>query len=142
MNYYVEETFEKIVKKYHPYSIDSLLKDANCKLLYADLDDVTGGCTQTNSRCSTIIVNSNWPEWYQKFVILHEFSHIQLHSGSSTPFYRSLGLDSFVSKMECEANSLAMKLLIYMQDEEELKNLTEFQIIDYLGLPHELRRYL
>lgn len=44
--------------------------------------------------------------------------------------------------MEFEANSLAMKLLIYMQDEEDLKGLTEFQIMDYLGLPHELRRYL
>ena len=37
--------------------------------------------------------------------------------------------------MECEANSLAMKLLIYMQDQDILENLTEFQIMDYLGLP-------
>lgn len=44
--------------------------------------------------------------------------------------------------MECEANSLAMKLLIYMQDQDILENLTEFQIMDYLGLPPELRRYL
>jgi len=72
----------------------------------------------------------------------HEFSHIKLHNGSSTPFYRELGLDSFISKMECEANSLAIKLLIYMQDQNILENLTEFQIMDYLGLPPELRRYL
>ncbi|HAP4122406.1 TPA: ImmA/IrrE family metallo-endopeptidase [Enterococcus faecalis] len=142
MNYYVEETFNKIINLYHPYSVYQLIKEANCKLLYADLDDETGGCTQTNNRCHTIIVNANWPEYYQQFVILHEFSHIKLHSGSSTPFYRSLGLDSFISKMECEANSLAMKLLIYMQDRDILENLTEFQIMDYLGLPPELRRYL
>lgn len=59
MNYYVEEIFDKIIKKYHPYSVTSLIKEANCKLLYAELDDETGGCTQTNSRCSTIIVNIN-----------------------------------------------------------------------------------
>ncbi|EJJ0982732.1 ImmA/IrrE family metallo-endopeptidase, partial [Enterococcus faecalis] len=104
MNYYVEETFNKIINLYHPHSVYQLIKEANCKLLYADLDDETGGCTQTNNRCHTIIVNANWSEYYQQFVILHEFSHIKLHSSSSTPFYRSLGLDSFISKMECEAN--------------------------------------
>lgn len=142
MSYYVDHELDKIIKKYQPYNVYKLIKDAHCKLLYADLDDETGGCTQTDQRCHTIIVNVNWPEWYQKFVILHEFSHIKMHGGASTPFYRKLGLDSFVSKMESEANSLAMKLLIYMQDNDQLEGLTEFQIMDYLGLPHELRRYL
>ena len=142
MSYYVDNEFERIIAKYRPYNIYDLIKDAHCKLLYADLDDETGGCTQTNSRCHTIIVNSNWPEWYQQFVILHEFSHIKLHNGSSTPFFRTIGLDTVVSKMECEANSLAMKLLIHMQDEEEIQGLTKFQIIDYLGLPQELINYI
>lgn len=142
MVFYVDDEFEKIIEKYNPSNVCDLVKEAHCKILYADLDDETGGCIQTNNRCHTIIVNGNWPEWYQQFVILHEFSHVKLHGGCSTPFYRSLGLNTFISKMECEANSLAMKLLIYMQDEDELEGLTEFQIMDYLGLPHELRRYL
>ena len=142
MSYYVDNEFEKIVEKYRPYNVYDLVKEAHCKLLYADLDDETGGCTQSNSRCHTIIVNCNWSVWYQQFVILHEFSHIKLHKGSSTPFFLSVGLENFVSKMEYEANSLAMKLLIYMQDKEEIEKLTEFQLMDYLGLPHELRRYL
>lgn len=41
MNYYVEETFNKIINLYHPYSAYQLIKEANCKLLYADLDDET-----------------------------------------------------------------------------------------------------
>lgn len=142
MSYYVDDAFDKIIKKYRPFNVYELTREAHCKLLYADLDDETGGCTLTSHRCHTIIVNVNWPEWYQKFVILHEFSHIKMHGGSTTPFYRSVGLDSFISKMECEANSLAMKLLIYMQDKDDLNGLTEFQIMDYLGLPHELIRYL
>lgn len=141
MNNYVENQFDKIVTQYQPSSVYDLVKKANCKILYADIDDETGGCTQTNDRCHTIIVNANWPEHYQKFVILHEFSHIKLHKGASTPFYRSLGLDTFVSKMECEANSLAMKLLLHMQDQSIIHGLTKFQIMDYLGLPHELSRY-
>ncbi|TXV36780.1 toxin-antitoxin system toxin subunit, partial [Enterococcus faecalis] len=37
MNYYVEETFNKIINLYHPHSVYQLIKEANCKLLYADL---------------------------------------------------------------------------------------------------------
>ena len=70
-------------------------------------------------------------------LVTSNYTAVQVHL-----LYRSLGLDSFISKMECEANSLAMKLLIYMQDQDILENLTEFQIMDYLGLPPELRRYL
>ncbi|MGM0238381.1 ImmA/IrrE family metallo-endopeptidase [Enterococcus sp. AZ103] len=139
---YIDNEFKKLVAKYHPNDIYDLIKDTHCKLLYADLDEETGGCTQTNNRCHTIIVNYNWPVWYQHFVILHEFSHIKLHNGSSTPFFRSIGLDTVVSKMEYEANSLAMKLLIYMQNEEEIFGLTKFQLLDYLGLPRELNIYL
>ncbi|MHC5248790.1 ImmA/IrrE family metallo-endopeptidase [Enterococcus sp. LJL90] len=110
-------------------------------MLYADLDDETGGCTQSNNRCHTIIVNINWPEWYQRFVILHEFSHLMLHKGTSTPFFRRLGLNTLISKMEYEANALAMKLLISMQ-EEDLAGLTKYQITDYLGLPQELSQFI
>lgn len=142
MGSYIENEFDKIITKFKPCSVYKLIEDAHCKLLYADLDNETGGCTQTNNRCHTIIVNINWPEWYQRFVILHEFSHIKLHNGCSTPFYRSLGLDRFISKMECEANELAIKLLIHLQDEDEIKNLSKIQLINYLGLPEELARFI
>lgn len=137
----VNNEYDRILRRYYCNDPIGLVKDAHCKLLYADLDDETGGCTQSNSRCHTIIVNINWPEWYQKFVILHEFSHIRLHGGSSTPFYRTLGLTKFISDMECEANQLALRLLINMQDEEILC-LTDREKLNYLGLPVELERFL
>lgn len=142
MGYFVDNEFENIVNKYHPKNVYELIASTHCKLLYADLDEETGGCTQTNHRCHTIIVNANWSKWYQEFVILHEFSHIKLHNGSSTPFYRSIGLDRYISKMECEANTLAMKLLIHMQDKELMSKLSKYEILDYLGLPYELERYI
>lgn len=137
----VNREYHKILKKYQSSDPVGLVKEAKCKILYADLDDETGGCTQSNNRCHTIIVNANWPEWYQKFVILHEFSHIRLHGGTSTPFYRTLGLTKFISEMECEANQLALMLLMNMQD-EEFQNLTSFEKLCYLGLPGELERFI
>lgn len=137
----VNSEYDRIIKKYSLNDPVSLVTEAHCKILYADLDDETGGCTQSNNRCHTIIVNANWPEWYQKFVILHEFSHIRLHGGTSTPFYRTLGLTKFISEMECEANQLALKLLISMQD-EEFQHLSIFDKLNFLGLPEELERFL
>lgn len=142
MSVYLNSEFEKIIRKYQPSNVYQLAKDAKCKLLYADLDFETGGCTQTNNRCHTIIVNRNWPEHYQQFVILHEFSHIQLHGGASTPFYRTLGLDKFISKMEYEANYLAVQLILHLQDQSIIGDLNKYELLDYMGLPYELYRYM
>lgn len=141
---YVDQQFHKIINKYHlSYLSDiyELLDFAHCKLHYADLDKDTGGCTVTNNRCHTIIVNKNWPVSYQRFVILHEFSHVKLHSGISTPFYKSLAMDSFVSKAEREANQMALKLLLHIHS-EDLQGMTKFQILNYLGLPSVLEKFL
>ncbi len=142
MSKYLNSKVEKIFNKYQPKNVYDLIKEANCKLLYADLDDETGGCTQTNSRCHTIIINRNWSECEKEFVILHEFSHINLHPGVSTPFYRSIGLDRYISRIEFEANYLAMQILLRMQDQEIISRLSKYEILDYLGLPYELERYI
>ena len=99
---------------------------------------MTGGFTVTNNRCSTIVINSNWDKNYLNFVILHEYAHIRLHDGASTPFYRHTGTDINIPKMEREANELAMKLLIGMQDRDEIMLLTKYQITDYLGISEKL----
>ncbi|MCC7667473.1 ImmA/IrrE family metallo-endopeptidase [Liquorilactobacillus satsumensis] len=142
MNYRVENEFDKIKRTYSSTTPHSLAEEAHYKILYADLDKNTGGCTITNSRCSTIIVNRNWEEHYLNFVILHEFSHLKLHGGESAPFYRNIGLDTFIPKMEREANSLALKILISMQDMTEIQGLTKYQLLNYLGLPFQLEFFL
>lgn len=144
MNSYVQNKLKKIKRNYQVNQLNpkSLVAAAHYKILYADLDTNTGGCSITNSRCSTIIVNQEWDDSYINFVILHEFSHLKLHSGESTPFYREIGLNSFVPKMEYEANWMALHLLISMQDESEIDKLTKFQLMNYLGLPTNLAIFL
>ena len=46
MSYYVDDAFDKIIKKYRPFNVYELIREAHCKLLYADLDDETGAVSQ------------------------------------------------------------------------------------------------
>ncbi|MBN2921184.1 MAG: ImmA/IrrE family metallo-endopeptidase, partial [Lactobacillus sp.] len=120
MSFFINHEFKKIKSKYELHTPKQLISDAGIKLLQFELDDVTGGFTVTNNRCSTIVINSNWDKNYLNFVILHEYAHIRLHDGASTPFYRHTGTDINIPKIEREANELAMKLLIGMQDRDEI----------------------
>ncbi|MCC7667261.1 hypothetical protein CRI87_08995 [Liquorilactobacillus satsumensis] len=56
------------------------------------------------------------------------------------PFYDIFNpaLD-IIPKMEREANSLALKILISMQDMTEIQGLTKYQLLNYLGLPFKLK---
>lgn len=139
---FIKRNYEKIKRKYTLTSPETLLKEADIDLLPLPLDDNTGGFTMTNNRCSTIVINSEWDEHYISFVILHEFSHLILHGGSSTPYYRRIGAGRFVPKIENEANELAMKLLVDMHDQDEIKHLTKSQLIFYLGIDEDLLRYI
>lgn len=138
---YIEEQFNKVIQQYNPTDVRSLINDSRCNLYYANLDEETGGCTVTNNRCHTIIINDNWNEAYQQFVILHEFSHVKLHKGVNAPFFRSLALDRFVSQTEREANEMALKLLVYIK-KDEIVGMGAYEVLDYLGLPYELERFL
>lgn len=142
MSLFIDNEFNKVKHRYDLHSPKQLVSDAGIQLLDLELDDATGGFTVTNNRCSTIVINSNWDENYLDFVILHEYAHIRLHDGSSTPFYRHTGTDINIPKMEREANELAMKLLIEMQDKDELMNLTKYQITNYLGISENLAIFI
>lgn len=87
-------------------------------------------------------MNSEWDDHYLGLVLIHEFSHIILHGGSNTPYYRRIWADRFVPKIEREANELAMDLLLDMQDEDEIKHLTKYQLIFYLGIDEDLIQYI
>lgn len=138
----IELEFEKITKKYNLESAKKLILDANIKLLYFDLPANIGGCTVSNCRCNTIIVNQNWSESLINFVILHEFSHLKLHKNISTPFFKKVGLNNFIPKFEREANQLAIKLLIKINEDKINDNLTRYDIANILGINESLAEYI
>ena len=57
MSFFINNEFKS---KYELHTPKQLISDAGIKLLQFELDDVTGGFTVTNNRCSTIVINSNW----------------------------------------------------------------------------------
>lgn len=139
----VIKEFQKIKHKYQLTTPADLIEQAGINILRQPLDDNTGGFTVTNNRCSTIVINSLWEEHYQNFVILHEFSHIKLHGWASTPFFRKNGAGRYiVPKIEHEANELAMRILLDMQDKDSLEGLDRNQIAYCLGLEPEFIDYV
>lgn len=142
MNDYVARQMKKILSEYELTTVEGLVKNARCKILYFDMEEETGGLTVSSNRCHTLIINSNYSDPMQNFVILHEFAHIKLHPGVSTPFYKRFVTSSFIPKIEREANELALGLLLMFQDQDEISILNNHQLIKYLGLPDELERFL
>lgn len=142
MNYFIDNEFKKIKSRYELHTPRQLISDAGIQLLMHELDDITGGFTVTNNRCSTIVLNNTWDDRYLDFVTLHEFAHIKLHDKASTPFYRRMNTDMNIPKMEREANTLAMKLLLDMQDKEVIYSLTKYQMTDFLGLSEDLAEFI
>lgn len=139
----VIKEFQKIKHKYQLTTPSDLIEQAGISILRQPLDDNTGGFTVTNNRCSTIVINSLWEEHYQNFVILHEFSHIKLHGWASTPFFRKNGSGRYiVPKIEHEANELAVRILLGMQDKDSLEGLDRNQIAYCLGLKPEFIDYV
>ena len=77
MSFFINNEFKKIKSKYELYTPKQLISDAGIKLLQFELDDVTGGFTVTNNRCSTIVINSNWDKNYLNFVIFLIMNYIE-----------------------------------------------------------------
>lgn len=50
--------------------------------------------------------------------------------------------DINIPKMEREANILAMKILLAMQDKDVVASLTKYQIPSYLGISEELSEFI
>lgn len=139
MSSFVDKEFQKIKHKYSLTTPRDLIEQAGINLLKLPLDDNTGGFTVTNNRCSTIVINELWSEQYQRFVILHEFSHLKLHGWASTPFFRRTGTGNYiVPKIEHEANELAIDILIEMQDKDDIAYFDRNQLAYFLGISPEL----
>ncbi|EMG27501.1 ImmA/IrrE family metallo-endopeptidase [Listeria fleischmannii] len=133
----IDREVKTVLKKSKNMSISEILRSCNTKILYADLEQETGGFTTSNSRCHTIVINSNYTGILQTFVIFHELGHLRLHNGVSTPFYRTLALGSFVPKIEREANEFALKLLVSTESTNNISDL-----LNKVGLPQSMKSYL
>lgn len=138
----IEDKVNQLYKQFHTYDVFKLIDFCGIFLLYADLDDDTWGFTTSHCRVRTININNKLTYESQLFVIAHELGHCLLHKGFSTPFMRNAMAGSYIPKIEKEANQFAFKLLTSTLDISELQYMNKYNILDYLGLPYEMERFI
>ncbi|WP_273478084.1 ImmA/IrrE family metallo-endopeptidase [Ignavigranum ruoffiae] len=136
----IEKEIEKVYKSCESFDPYIISKNKRIDILKYPLDLETCGLSVRNNRYSTIIINDNIDENLQEFTLCHELGHSVLHKNINTPFMRTTGAPSSVSKIESEAHQFAFKLLRFHY--EELQYMTKEDILNYYSLPLWMERFL
>lgn len=114
------------------------MKKLDIELIECDLGKRTLGQTVKNCRCFAILLNKRCDKMMKTFVAWHEISHVRLHPGLSTAEFRRENLTGLIHGIEAEANALAIEMMKRAIDVFEIGDMSRYQIIEYLGLPHDL----
>lgn len=132
----INETISKIVKKYNTSDPFELADAMNISILYEELGTINGYYNKP-LRMKQIHINCNLDNKMKKFTCAHELGHAIMHSNSNTSFLRNNTLFS-IDKLEIEANSFAIGLLIPDEIIMENYNLTTEQLSRILGYEQAL----
>jgi Zn-dependent peptidase ImmA (M78 family) len=114
----VKDTVSSLIKKYGTSDPFELADYLNISVFYENLGTINGYYNKP-LRMKQIHINQNLEPHLKKYACAHELGHAIMHPNSSTPFLRKETLFS-INKMEIEANTFAVNLLI--PDEVILEN--------------------
>lgn len=110
----------------------------NIAVFYEDLGSINGYYNKP-LRMKQIHINQSLDEKDAEFTCAHELGHAILHPNASTPFLRSKTFLS-VDKLEIEANTFAVNLLIPDEIIIENATFTTNQLSRLLGYEEEIIR--
>ena len=132
----IDEIDLKLTKKYKTSNPFELAEHLKISVFYENLGTINGYYNKP-LRMKQIHINCCLEEQEAKYTCAHELGHAVLHPNASTPFLRSNTMIS-VEKMETEANTFAVNLLI--PDEAIIENAgyTTEQISRLLGYNQKL----
>ncbi len=116
-----------------PYELADALK---ISVYFEELGTISGYYNNP-LRMKQIHINSSLNEHDAKYTCAHELGHAVMHPNASTPFLRSKTLLS-VDKLEIEANTFAVNLLIPDETITENRHYTTEQFSRLLGYNQEL----
>ncbi len=106
----LKDTILRLTKKYNTSDPFEIADALNISVYFEELGTINGYYNKP-FRMKQIHINQNLNEQDAKFTCAHELGHAILHPNASTPFLRSKTFLS-VDKLEIEANSFAVNLLI------------------------------
>lgn len=135
--HWVKNEVIDLVKKHKtndPIELASLLK---IHVIPWDLHEEINGFYKYDRRNKYIFYNINLSDEMHRFVSAHELGHAILHPKVNTPFMRANTLFS-VEKIEVEANTFAIELLLPDELIIEYHHLTINQIANMSGIPQGL----
>lgn len=136
------EMANKIMKTYHTNNPYKLVDDLGYILKYADMGDINYAQRDYFKRITVITLNDQISESWQWFVLSHEIGHSLLHKGFSTAFYRNTSGCGMINWAEKEANLFAMQLELHRFSDDALEAMTNYQLVESMGLDEKLVRYL
>lgn len=132
----VNDTILCLTKKYNTSDPYELADALNISVFYEELGTINGYYNKP-LRMKQIHINHNLNEMDAKFTCAHELGHAILHPNASTPFLRSKTFLS-VDKLEIEANTFAVNLLIPDEIIVENMDYTTEQLSRLLGYNQKL----
>lgn len=136
---WIKDEVEKIIKKCSTNNPFEIAKIKNICVIPWNLHNEIKGFYKYDRRNKFIFINSNLEADSQRFVCAHELGHAILHPRSNTPFLREKTFFS-VDKLEVEANTFAVELLIQDNQLDIYKNtnLSIYEISELYGVPQHL----
>lgn len=133
---HITKLIRKLMRLYKTNDPFEIARSKNILVIFEDLGSLNGYYKKAY-RQKQIHINCNLPEHLQRFVCAHELGHALLHPNSNTPFLK--GNTFFViSKMEQEANTFAVELLIPDDELEGYMECTIEQISRVYGYHQKL----
>ena len=132
----IQNTISHLITKYGTDNPFELADALNITIFFEELGSINGYYNKP-LRMKQIHINNSLDSIMKRFTCAHELGHAILHPDASTPFLRSKTLLS-VDKMEIEANTFAVELLIPNELIEENNNLTSEQLSRLLGYEQSL----
>lgn len=132
----IKEVVQKTVRRYDTRNPFEIARQKQIRILYENLGAING-YYKTAYRQKQIHINQNRSKHMQQFVCAHELGHAILHSNSNTPFLRG-NTFFLVDKLEIEANTFALELLISDEELAQYKNFNTEQIARIYGYHQKL----
>ncbi len=127
---------QNISRKYHTCDPFKIARNRHIKILYAPLGKVMGFHSYS-LRLHVIHLNQELDEPMLQFVCAHELGHTILHPDINTAFMTHRTFFS-ASKLEREANTFAVELLLPDDIIRENEGCSIYQLARLRGVPEKL----